>query len=539
MATTAIPGSTGSIDVAEREFLTPENTPSLGWELLAWYETYLRVPAGPDYGKPLRLTDEQATFLVRWYQIDRRGRFIYRRGASRRAKGWGKSPMLAAWAIGELVGPSVFDGWKADGKPQGKPLPAPWVQIAACSEDQTWNTYSAAYAMLAKSPALEECRIDLGRTKAFLVDRPGSVIEPVTASAGSREGQPITAAVLDETHLWLSTNGGRRLAAVLRRNLGKGGGRSLESTNAFLPGERSVAEETHAAWEKGERGLLYDAREGPWVEDLSDKRALRAALKVAYGDAKWVPLTRIIDEIQDPATESADARRYYLNQIVAGQHHAVNPHRWRELADASRVVADGARIGLGFDGSISQDATALVACTEDGHLFVPNVGDKPTIWLRPVNAGRDWLMPRTEIDAAVRAVFDRYDVGRMLCDPPKWQTEIERWAELFGDDIVLFFETYRPQRMSGACDRFSTTLTDGGLSHDGDSLLTSHVLAMVRRRAYVKAADESDGRTRYVFTKGEDGRKIDSGVSALLALEAAATMPAAPAPLPEPDIFFF
>ncbi len=511
------------------EYLTPENTPSLGWDLLDWYETYLRVPSGASYGKPLQLTNEQATFIVRWYQVDRRGRFLYRRGASRRVKGWGKSPMLAAWAIGELVGPVLFGGWRADGTPEGRPWPTPWVQIAACSEDQTGNTYSAAYAMLADSPALDDFRVDLGRTKAFLRDRPGCVIEPVTSSAGSREGQPITAAVLDETHLWLPTNGGRRLAAVLRRNLGKGAGRSLESTNAFLPGERSVAEDTHRAYGNGEAGLLYDAVEAPWVEDLSDKRALRRALKVAYGDATWVDLTRVIAEIQDPATDPADARRFYLNQLVAGTDAAVDPRRWADLTVEGLIIEPGARIGLGFDGSISQDATALVACTEDGHLFVPVVDDRPTIWLRPVNAPHGWRMPRADIEAAVAAVFDRYSVGRMLCDPPKWQTEIERWAEVYGDETVLFFDTNQPRRMSGACDRFTTALAERSLTHDGEQLLTSHVLAMARKKAYLKREDEDDGRTRFVFTKGEDRRKIDAGVAAVLALEAAQTMPEKPA----------
>jgi len=500
------------------EYLTPENTPSLGWELLDWYETYLRVPSGRNYGKPLRLTDEQATFMVRWYQVDRRGRFLHRRGASRRVKGWGKSPMLAAWAIGELVGPVVFDGWDSAGLPVGRQWPTPWVQIAACSEDQTGNTYSAAYSMLADSPALDDFGIDLGRTKAFLRDRPGCVIEPVTASAGSREGQPITAAVLDETHLWLPSNGGRRLAAVLRRNLGKGAGRSLESTNAFLPGEHSVAEDTHRAYENGEPGLLYDALEAPWVEDLSDKRALRRALKIAYGDARWVDLTRVIAEIQDPATDPADARRFYLNQLVAGMHAAVDPRRWRDL-EAVVGVPDGARVGLGFDGSIRLDATALIGCTEDGHLFPVRV------WERPVNAGPDWRIPRLEVEQVVAETFDRYEVGRMLCDPPKWQTEIERWAELYGDETVMFFDTNQPKRMSGACDRFSTALVEGSVTHSGDRVLTSHVLAMVRKKAYVKAEDETDGRTRYVFTKGEDGRKIDAGIGAVLALEAAMTMP--------------
>jgi hypothetical protein len=432
-------------------------------------------------------------------------------------KGWGKSPLLATWAIGELVGPVQFDGFDHEGSPMGRPWPTPWVQIAACSEDQTGNTYSAAYSMLADSPALDDFRIDLGRTKAFLRDKPGCVIEPVTSSAGSREGQPITAAVLDETHLWLQSNGGKRLAAVLRRNLGKGGGRSLESTNAFVPGERSVAEETHRAWERGEAGLLYDAREAPWIEDLSNKRALRKALKVAYGDAKWVDLTRVIAEIQDPATDPADARRFYLNQLVAGQHAAVDPHRWREL-ERTINVPDGARVGLGFDGSIRNDATALIGCTAEGHLFTVKV------WERPVNAGPEWRIPRLEVEVAVESMFERFDVGRMLCDPPRWQTEIERWADLYGDETVLFFDTNQSRRMSGACDRFSTALAERSLSHDGSPVLTAHMLAMVRHKVKPSAADD-DGRTRYLFIKGEDSRKIDAGIAAVLALEAAMTMP--------------
>ena len=175
--------------------------PSLGWALLDLYADYLRVPSGPMLGAPLELTADQATFTVRFYAIDPdTGRFLYRRGARRRAKGTGKSPHLAAFAIGELIGDTVFDGWDADGDPVGRPREAAWVQIAACSEDQTDNTYLALYEMLADSAALDEFSIDLGKTRVELRDRFGRV-EPVTSAAGSREGQPITAAVLDETHL--------------------------------------------------------------------------------------------------------------------------------------------------------------------------------------------------------------------------------------------------------------------------------------------------------------------------------------------------
>jgi hypothetical protein len=500
--------------------------------LLDWYETYLRVPSGPSYGAPLRLTDEQARLIIRWYQVDpKSGRFLFRRGASRRSKGWGKSPLLAGWGIGELVGPVLFDGWDAGGRPVGKPWPTPWIQIAANSEDQTANTYSSLYSMLAESPALDEFAIDLGRTKVFLKDRPGCVVEPVTAAAGSREGQLITAAVLDETHLWIRQNGGQRLAAVLRRNLGKMNGRSLESTNAFVPGEGSVAEETHKAWEKGEAGLLYDAVEAPWVENLADKRALRRALKVAYGDARWVDLPRVVAEIQDPSTDPSDARRFYLNQLVKQGRAAVDPHRWQELARPKVVVPAGTRIGVGFDGSISEDATALMGCTADGHRF------KLGLWERPLGASPEWRVPRLEVEARVAWVFATYDVGRMLCDPAKWWTEIEEWVgrwNLGGPEAgpVAFFDTNATKRMAAACDRYLTAQAERTSTHDGDPDVTRHVLAMAKKKVRVADPDD-DGRTRYVFVK-MDTRKIDAGIADVLALEAAMTMPAAPAPAPEP-----
>jgi hypothetical protein len=53
---------------------------------------------------------------------------------------------------------------------------------------------------------------------------------------------------------------------------------------------------------------------------------------------------------------------------------------------------------------------------------------------------------------------------------------------------------------------------------------------MVRQKVKA-AAEDDDGRTRYVFTKGEDGRKIDAGIAAVLALEAAMSMPVKPAAL--------
>lgn len=495
--------------------------PSLGWALIELLESALILPDG----SPFKFTDEQTSIFVRWYALDEQGRWIYRRGTVRRMKGWGKSPLGGGYAFGELIGDVIFDGWDATGEPVGRPHPAPWVQVAAVSEDQTDNLYVQLYDMLRDSPAIDDHGIDLGLTRIFLKGRPGR-IEPVTASAGSREGQPVTGAVLEETHLWTPTSGGKRLAAVIRRNVAKTNGRTLELTNAFSPGERSVAEESHKAFRDGARGTMYDSLEAPPVEALSDRPKLRAALEVARGDSWWVPIDRLVEECNDPATEPADARRFYLNQIVKGSGRAVDPIRWNDLA-RSEDVEDGARIGLGFDGSLANDATALIGCTADGHLFP--IG----IWERPPTAGADWRVPREEVNETIRDTFARYSVGMLLCDPPLWHSEIDDWITLYGDEVVMRYPTNSNTRFAPCCDRFSTGIREGSLSHPAHETLTRHVLNMARK--YVRVhADLDDARSPYVFVKADTG-KIDAGIAAVLAYTAAMTMPAVK---PQPQVVF-
>ena len=298
--------------------------PSLGWQLLDWFE---QLPSPRDPSLPLRFTDEQALQLVEWFTIDpQRERFAHRRGYSRRSKGWGKSPVEAAKVIAELSGPVRFDGWDANGEPVGRPWggpgdPQPWVQVGAVSEDQTDNTWSVVYYLLTENDgaAADALGIDAGLTRCFLRNRPGAKLEPVTASAGSREGQPITYACLDETHLWTPRNGGVKLAATMRRNVAKMNGRSYETTNSFVRGSKSVAEDSFKAVQMGAAGVFADEVEAPTEIDgvgiglESTDEHLRQALKVAYGDSWWADIDRLVSDIRDPDSDWDESCRFFFN----------------------------------------------------------------------------------------------------------------------------------------------------------------------------------------------------------------------------------
>ena len=330
--------------------------------------------------------------------------------------------------------------------------------------------------------------------------------------------------VTHNSHLWLPTNGGVKLARTLRRNVAKMGGRTYETTNSFVPGEKSVAEGTHLAAQQGSAGIFYDAVEAPEVKPEDSDEKLLAALQVAYGDSYWVDLKRILADIRDPETPWEDAERFYFNHNVDDRQKAVATKVWERLARRDIVVPAGARIGLGFDGSLSDDTTVLIGCwvADDGqpHTF------EIEVWSRPEDAPRTWRVPRREIRDRVKETFAYYDIGLMLCDPAKWQTEIEFWAEEFGEELVVFFDTNQPTRMWRACDRFATAIDEGAYSWDGSGTLGAHVLAMHRRKVRLRD-DDDDGRTKYVFVKGPDKSKIDAGIGAVLALEAAMTMPEA------------
>ena len=142
------------------KWLLPRLT--LGWDVIQWADENLLQPDGPDAGEKWRWTDEQARLLLWWYAVDDQGRFVYRRGTLRRLKGWGKDPFAAALAAVELLGPCRFGGFRG-GEPVAVRHPAPWIQVAAVSKDQTRNTMSLFPGLFGSKQRAKRLGVDLGK----------------------------------------------------------------------------------------------------------------------------------------------------------------------------------------------------------------------------------------------------------------------------------------------------------------------------------------------------------------------------------------
>lgn len=354
---------------------------------------------------------------------------------------------------------------------------------------------SLVLAMLREGGGADALQADLGVTR---VRTRNGLLQPVTASASSREGQRLTDAILDEPHLWTDTNGGKRLAATVRRNLGKLNGRSLETTNAWQPGEESVAEMTSRYADKvaelnesadatdtrGDGGIMrYHPK--ATVKDLADEPVLRAALIELYRDAPWVDVDRILNEIYDPNNHPADSRRFYLNEVTNADDALVTAAEWDEC-EVDSALEPGDEIVLGFDGSKSDDATCLVAMrVHDRFASVVGAMEKPV-----GAAARGWEVDREYFDGLVASVMAQYRVRGFYSDVAHFETYVDKWSREYGASLevaasgksaVGWDMRGRLSEQTAATERLVAGIQDGSLTHDGGSLLRRHVLNARRR----------------------------------------------------------
>lgn len=512
----------------------PGEYPTLGWYVLDWISDNLARPDSVDY-EPLILTPEQAQFVLQYYRLDpRTGRRVVRRGVWSRPKGHGKSPLVGGIGIVEALADVVPDGWDANGQPVGRPwssVRTPLIQFAAVNEDQTRNAFDPLLEMIRQGPVLDNYDID---PMDSFVALPKGRIEYVTAAALSKEGNRPVFASLDQTESWYRTNGGIKLADTLRRNLLKVGGSSIETPNAYRPGEGSVSEATASYHQQIVEGkvrtapgrLLWDHREAPADTDMSDDQSLYEGLLHAYGDSAieaggWVDIREIMDGIRDPNADPQDSRQYFLNQITHASDSWVSQPEIRAIVDTEKVLAPGDRIVLGFDGSRGRtkgnpDATALVGIrVSDGFLFSVN------IWEKGPNDVQEWAPPLLEIEATLAHIFDTYRVAGFYADPSGWQSQVASWEARYHRKLRLKASRSEPiaawprgkgTQVAEDVERLRQAIRTREISMSESPALIRHLLNARRRTT----------RNGYLLYKAypDSPDKIDAAYAAVLAYRA-------------------
>ena len=436
-------------------------------------------------------------------------------------KGWGKDPIVAVMCLVEFVGPSRFSHFDTDGNPVGVPHPQAWVQVAAVSRDQTRNTFTLFPSLMTDkfidtysiSPGIELIRAHGGRQR----------LEAVTSSFRALEGGRSTFVVLNETHHWIRGNNGDKMYETIDGNSTKGiATRYLSITNAYLPGEDSVAEVQREAYEKilegraQDIGFMYDSLEADPRVPLSGP-LLPLALERVRGDSIWLDVATIMQSIADTSIPASRSRRMWLNQIVAEEEALHGPETWDPLRRDDEHFTPGDEIALGFDGGKTDDATALVAIrVRDG--FADPIG----IWEKPDGPqGDGWEIDKEAVDRAVRDTFRTYTVVGFYADVNLWESYISDWAEDFGEGLiakspgknaVAWDMRSSLQRVTRAHERLMQAIFDRKLSHNGDRTFRRHVLNARRRNNNYGVSFGKESK--------DSPRKVDAYAALMLAHEA-------------------
>jgi len=506
-----------------------------------------------EHGNPEPFTEypQQLWVTVNWYRIkptaklgDLSAAFHYRRVQYIGPQKCGKGPWLAKKTKGQAAGPVLFAGWARGGEvyacedhgcpcgweytyqpgeSMGRPWAKPLMQLMATSDDQVDNVYAPLKAML--KHGWDADRYTVGEEFTRLPS--DGLIESVTSSAQSRLGNPIIFCGQDETGLYTDTNKLRKPAETMRRGAAAMGGRSIETTNPYDPGEDSVAQRT---WESKVRDVFRF-----WLnpdEELSLKHEDGTPLSFwRQGERRKIlahvyqgitHIERNIEGIEGEALEIGEkdpgqAERFYGNRALSGHGVWMAPERWNNRAKP-RKVEPKTQVTAGFDGSDTDDWTGFRVETRAGYQFTPKFPDgRPMIW-NPADYGGQ--VPRLEVSAGLAHIVATYDLVRLYGDPPYWESEMDEWSELYDTDErprIIRWYTKRATQMHAAAERLYVDLgkADSGFWHDGCEITKLHVEA-----THKTPRPSADQPGRYILRKPGDGRKIDMAIPSVLAHEA-------------------
>lgn len=501
--------------------------PTLGPQVCAFIEQYLVFGPGDLRGQPAVLDVEKRALIYRMYEIfppghPQEGRRRFKRCAISLRKGTAKTELAAWLAAVELHpdGPVRCDGFDAHGQPVGVGVTDPYIPLVAYTEEQSEElAYGALRTILAYSPLVDD--FDIGVERIMRVGGDGKAVA-LAGAPDARDGARTTFQIFDETHRLnsprLKAAHRTMLANIPKRKLSDAW--SFEITTAPAPGEGSVAEDTMDYARQVASGAITDSRlfffhrEASDQHDLTTPEGVRAAVIDASGpSATWSDIDGIVEQWRDPTADRSYLERVWLNRLVRSSERAFDLERWRALGDPAAQPPPGAFITLGFDGARWHDATALVA-TEimSGYQWLAG------LWERPLNV-QDWEVPAVDVDNRVAQMFADYEVWRMYCDPPYWETSVAAWAGRYGSERVVEWWTNRVKAMVFAIDAFSTGILSGDISHNDDGNFNRHIGNAVRK--YTNFRDDNGLQLWTIYKdRPNSPHKIDAAMAAILSWEA-------------------
>jgi len=465
-----------------------------GHDFAEFVTEYCRVTkdsVGGSAGQLMKLRPWQTDVVGRLLARSRNGRLKHRQGLIGVARKNGKSALGASLALFELIyGPNGGE-----------------VYSIAAEKEQARIVFGTAKRMVEMDRTLT-ARLQL--FKDVISDRQtGSIYRVLSAESYSKEGLNPHFVVADEVHaqptreLWdvMALASGARLEPLMV-------GITTAGVRSDSSGRDSLC---YGMYQYGRRVAAREIRDPAffmaWWEPKDPESDHRLPATWAEANPGLGDLVAEADFASAVLrTPELEFRTKRANQWVSSAATWLPYGTWAACANG-RAIEPYSEVVLGFDGSFSNDSTALVAVA---------VGDVPHLdvlacWEKPVTED-EWRVPIVDVEDAIRSACRMFKVREIVCDPFRWARTYQALEEE-GLPIVEFPQS--PQRMVPATARFYEAVLNRGLTHSGDPRLARHMDNCTLKVDARGARLAKDARN--------SPRKIDLAVASVMAFDRAST----------------
>jgi phage terminase large subunit-like protein len=439
----------------------PLSSTTRGDDIVDFAELLMTASRGFKAGEALQFTQWQSWLMKALLEENDKGNLRYRRAIIGLPRKNGKSLLGTALALEHLMyGPEGAQ-----------------IYSAAADRQQARIVFGEARSQVLNNPILEK-HIKVYRD-ALENPRTGGIYRALSSDGNRAHGLGPSLAILDELHAWPSSASNSK-GDELYDALVSG---SADRPESLVVGITTAGGNTDTLlgrlYEHGKKiaaGEVEDSQfgffwwEAPQDADPRDPQVWKAANpNLAEGLLAMDDFEASIKEAE--AKSFSSFQRFRLNQWVrlAGEDF-INPAFWAE-AESDKTIPDGAEICIGFDGSVSGDATGLVAIdVNTGIIKVLNVWE-------PDLSDPDWNVDRTEVNMAVEKAFNTYNVKMLWGDPSFFETDMAEWANRWRNRV----ERIPPQnhRIVPLAQQFLSDIYSKEIKHDGNATMTRHALNAV------------------------------------------------------------
>ena len=477
-----------------------------GGKIVAFIESYCKIPEGAQVGQPMKLMKFQKQFILDVYDNPHGTSRAYLSVARKN----GKSALIAAVALAHIVGPEAKQNSQ--------------IISGARSRDQASLVFKLAEKMVRLSPELSKI-VRIVPSQKMLIGLVCNVeYKAISAESGTAHGLSPRLAILDE----VGQVRGPHDAFIEAIETAQGAHNDplliAISTQAATDGDLFSVWLDDAAV-AGDKRIVSHLHTAPKDCEILDKKAWQVA-NPALGKFRSLQDIKDFAQQADRLPAKANSFRWlFLNQRIEAQSPFLSRAEWEANA-APPDVEVGDVVFAGLDLSASRDLTALVLVfPKDGkfhivpHFWLPEDGlrDKAQSEKVPWDVWADQgylttisgpvIQPEV-IAMAVAEVAKEYDLHLLAYD--RWRiSDFKRELDNIGAQIPMqpFGQGFKD--MAPAVDKLEQLVAERKLCHAGHPLLN-----MCAAGAVV----QSDPAGNRKLHKAKSYSKIDGLVALAMAL---------------------